>query len=142
MTLEIYNKDEIALHYDGMGISGIVHSLVRFHVIKIKTAVFNEASAAEETAKCADVDGDKLQTMIIDRDRTAMGTLKDERSHKTKYDKSENQIIDDEVKTPTALDSTTKGQSRESEEETPTQVESAPLTMPMHFPATTYNSYE
>ena len=147
VPIEMYNEDEIALQYDDMGISGAAQSLVRFHVIKNESTVVGVASEAEETAKCADVNGEQAQAIIIDRDRPEMGTLKDEHvpddsSHKIKDDKAADKTIDVEVKTQTPLDSTAKDQSSESEEETPTRTESAPLTMPINFLEATSNPYE
>ena len=134
-NVAIHHGDEISLHWEGLGLAasvaggGTEQPLVKFRVVQIEKvpSTKNQTSWNREIEKCQKIKslGNNVQ---IDSDNLVPSDT-GEPSVNMGHDESTSQIV-----MADRMDITTfRDRSEDYHEESPTQGESAPLTMPLHF---------
>ncbi|KAL3782554.1 hypothetical protein ACHAWO_000754 [Cyclotella atomus] len=163
--VHVHDEDEISLHCEGFDADvSMVQSLVRFRVLKIDLTTIESTPVGHDGGSDCVIDPDEsiqCQTPndcsqkcsnsdALDVKQRHCATIKDRSEIPAAEavcdlelkNSNESDQASDGVTSPT-LTAVTKNHGSQSEEESPTQIESAPLTMPMHFlEATTSNSYQ
>lgn len=163
-TVVVHHGDEISLHYEGLGNvslmgnavsdsdSGISQSLVRFRVVRVEPAndanqTFDGKGKHHDSTATADEERKTIRNRGIGYDEECKQNVRDHVESITILDNSSEYLNNDTVtdkgqKTNTNSDIKSIPQNSDSQDEveTPTQVESAPLTMP-HFHAESFRSF-
>lgn len=142
-SLVVHHEDEISLHYEGLGNavtdsgSGTSQSLVRFRVVRVGS--INDTNQAFETT-VPDKGG-----IGIDNDEQCKQNVGDHVESIAMLNNSREYINDDTVTDKGQINnadikSTPQNSDSQDEVETPTEIESAPLTMP-YFNAESFRSF-